>query len=783
MKQITSQPSVLPPQPEELHLHDYLQAIIHRRKTFFGVFCLVFAVVAACTFLMKPIFQATATIHVKAEKNKADLLGALGVSPQSPIDTEIVILTSRSNAEQVVKRLHLDWRVTDKSKGVDFQLVEFSPLYPNSPYKVELTAPDAYLVRNADGQNLGTGRSGVLFQGKGIRLLINILRGKPGDSFELACLPFNSVVESLRSKIKAVEVNKKTDVMGISYADTDRVRARDVVNTLLQAYLEQNVGFKTQDSALTVNFVEGQLKGLSAELDKAEKNLQSYKSSVGVMDVDAETQALIGKIADAESKKYEALLLRKQLEFAITALKEAMKQGKLYTPSVMRDDSGVAGLAGKMADLEVQKRALQVDSTEAHPQVRAMQAQISEVQSKLLATYETALKNTTKSEADLTRLLNGYEAQMKRLPEAERHLAGLMRPAKVNADLYSLLLQKREEASIAKASTISNIDIVDPAILPEIPIKPKKLQYLLLGLLAGIVAGVGAAFFHDYMDDTVRDEEHAKRLFGFPILGNIPHIGAEVTSDAGGPAALVAYAQPKSAVAESFRSLRTNIHFTCIAQEKKVLLITSTFPGEGKSTVSTNLAITVSQTGLKVLIVDGDLRRPSLHTRFGHSKEPGLSDILVGDCTVAAAIHTTGITGLDFISAGTTPPNPAELLGSRKMRDFLEAMRGEYDFVIVDAPPVLAVTDAPMLTEMVDIAALVMEVGRVPQKAAIRTVETLRNLNAPIAGLALNDKNGRAESYGYYAYRYGYGDYGYYDEGDSVSKAKKPLWKRLLGKM
>jgi tyrosine-protein kinase Etk/Wzc len=282
---------------------------------------------------------------------------------------------------------------------------------------------------------------------------------------------------------------------------------------------------------------------------------------------------------------------------------------------------------------------------------------------------------------------------------------------------------------------------------------------------------------------------------GLPLLGVIPHInGRDPKQNITIPKeeTLITQSEPKSAVSESFRSLRTNLHFTAINKQKKIMLFTSTFQGEGKSVITANEAVVVSQTGARVLIIDCDLRRSSLHERFGHSKTPGLSEILTGDITFEEAKHITGIEGLDLITAGTTPPNPSELLGSEAMRQLLLSQRENYDYILIDAPPVLAVTDAPVLATISDIVILVMEAGRVPVKAAQNMRETLTTLQASFAGLVINDKTGKGESYGYYGsryyrygrrygYGYGYGyRYGYYSDAEPKPQGKFNWLEELI---
>ncbi|MBT0653091.1 GumC family protein [Geomobilimonas luticola] len=770
--------SPVPTQPSEVHLNDYLMVIFRRKRIFLLSFCAVFLGVSIYTFSMKPIYESSATLYVMSEKGKG-LLTELGVNQQSSIPAEIEILKSRTNAAEVVRRLHLNWLVTNKSSDLTFKLLEFTA--DSNLYKIEVTGADSYDIKDADGKVLGSGQSGALFQSDKLRILLTELHGSPGSGFELSLAPSDPLVAGIRSNLAAAEVGKGTGIIRVSYANTDRYVAKDVVNTLSQVYLEQNIAFKTEEANRTVKFVDEQLGGLIDKLDTAEKNLQTFKSGSGVMVLDAVAQNAIQKVSDVEKQKAEIVLEKKQVEFAIVALKDALKNGKVYTPSAMKGDPGVAAMAGKLTELELQKRALLADVTDSHPQVRALQVQIDEIQRKMVAVYDTALHNLAKLEASLTQLGSQHEQELKRLPAAERELAGLLRHTKVNADIYTMLLQKREEARIARASTISSINVIDPAIVPRNPIKPEKLKYLLLGLVAGFMLGVGLAFLQEYLDDTVKDAEEAKRLLGFPHLATIPHIDRGSDERRSGAEAIVSHTEPRSSVAEAFRSLRTGLHFSAINRDKRVLVFTSSFPGEGKSTVSANLAITIAQTDARVLLIDCDMRRSSLHDKLRVDKLPGLSEVLAGDIEFAAAVHTTEVPNLHLLAAGTTPPNPSELLGSVVMRDLLDRLREEYDQIIIDAPPVLAVTDAPVLTTLADIVLVVMETARVPAKAATRMRELLGAVQAPVAGLVINDKSGRGMSYGYYGYKYGYGyGYGYYGEEEKASAKAKPWWRRFF---
>jgi tyrosine-protein kinase Etk/Wzc len=776
------------PQIEEVHLTDYLNVIMRRRRIFLFSFISLFVGVALYTFMMKPVYEAGATLHVRDDKGgKGGILGDLAMlNSSNPVDSEIEILKSRTNAEEVVKRLHLTRAISKKSKGLLVTIADFSSTSTEPDYTVELTEPGSFKVKAADGTPPILGTSGQLIRTPNLTLLISEIKGQPGDSFRLQQRNFNRTVAGLKNAVKASEVGKKTNIIKVAYSNTDPILARDVVNTLVQAYLDQTISFKTEEASRTVKFVEDQLKGTRDELDQSEKNLQAYKSASGVVKLDTEAEELIKKLSEIERDRAAVALQRKQVDFALAALQEARRKGQVYTPAVFKDDPLIASMATRLTELEVQRRGLVSENTESHPQVKALQVQIDQLQRKIQATYETSRLNLAKQETNIQQQLLQYEDKMRTLPAAERDLARLLRLSKVNADIYMFLLQKHEEARIVKASTISNINVVDPAITPDAPLKPQKRKNLMLGLLVGLMFGVGAAFFMDYLDDTIKDEEEAKRALGWPLLATIPAIDSPSGADV--PAArLVVLNDPKSSVSEAFRGLRTAIHFSSLRRDSKVIMITSSFPGEGKTTLAANLALTFAQAGNRVLMVDCDLRRPSLNTIFGISRTPGITEVLAGDVSLDEALCTTDIENISLLPAGTIPPNPAELLGSASIREHLAELRVRYDIVILDAPPVIPVTDAPLLTAFADLVVVVVESGRIPIKAAQRMKELLQSVQAPVSGFVLNDRTSLySDIYGkgyygkgYYGRRY-YG-YAYYGVDDQKStRPKKTWWRKLL---
>jgi len=790
--------SPLPRSGEGAQIYDYLNVILRRRKVFGLVFAAIFCGVVIYTYAMKPIYEASATLHIKEEQSRGPLLGGMVFDAGASIDAELEILKSRAMAEKVVKRLHLDWRISDRSEGLKFKLLDFSSTDPNPSCRIEVTAPGLYRILDAEGRVVGNGQSGVLWQGKNMIVFLTGLSGRPGDSFRLRQLPLDDVAESLRRGFRAMEVGARTSIIKISYNSTDPLEAQELVNTLAEAYLDRAIAYKTEEASRTVNFIEEQLKGLRGELDGAEQNLEAFKSSSRLFSLSSEAEVAVQKLTETDKAQAELAFQKKQLEFALAAVREAARRGTPYTPSGLRDDPAATQLAQRLTELDVQKRVLLNEYRETHPTVRNIQTQIDELYKKIQAAYEASLENLKRQEQLIGRRQDKDEQRLRKLPRTERDLGRLTRVSTVNAGIYTFLLQKHEEARIAKAAAVSNINIVDSAIVPRTPVKPDKQKNLVLGFLIACLLGVGLAFFQEYLDDTIKDGEEAKRVVRLPLLAVIPHItsrSGDSDDDDRKRLSLITRHDPRSTAAEAFRTLRTSLHFSAINRDKRIMLLTSTFPSEGKSMICANLAGILAQTGLRVLVVDCDLRRSSLHEKFGVDKAPGLTEVLSRDVTFNETVHKDVLEGVDLLCAGTSPPNPAELLGSENMRQLLQNHREAYDHIIVDAPPVLAVTDAPVLTTMADITIVVMEAGRVPTKAALHMREMLDNVQAPVSGFIMNDKTGRGESYSYYGssyyrygysgrrYGYGYGSgygYGYYSDEETAARRHRRWWQAWL---
>jgi capsular exopolysaccharide synthesis family protein len=361
------------------------------------------------------------------------------------------------------------------------------------------------------------------------------------------------------------------------------------------------------------------------------------------------------------------------------------------------------------------------------------------------------------------------------LPVQTLQYARLHRDLKLNESLYLTMKQKYEESRITEAGQMGKVRILDPALVSK-KIKPNKKMSLLLGIIMGLGLGAGYAFVREFMDNTVKAVEQLERK-GLSILGIIPDMSGsnpknsikKLTKPSKGGTEfkrrLITYEDPKSPISESYRSLRTNISYASTLDKKiKSLLVSSSQPGEGKSTTTANLAIAFAQLRKKTLLVDADLRKPVQHNVFGHPRGPGLSEYLIGDVpNLDSIIHPTKVENLSIITAGGLPPNPSELLGSDAMSILVDNLEGEWDMVLFDSPPIVAVTDASMISGELDAIALVVKAGQTERSAVDRALDTIKNVKAPLIGAILNGASQESLG-GKYAYYYSYYNYYYSTE-------------------
>lgn len=577
-----------------------------------------------------------------------------------------------------------------------------------------------------------------------------------------------------------IAVIPKTRIIEIRYSNPNPQLAAKVVNTLVNVYVEQN--FKTKfDSAMqTSDWISKQLTDLQLKVELSQQKLVDYQKEHGILGIDEKQNIVTAKLDELNKELTSAEADRIQKE-------SRYRMAQTANPELMvQNDS--ASLLGKLrsqeSDLRTQIAQAEVQFGPSHPKIKELNNQLQQVQAnihteidKLSGRIKSDYQAAAQRESMLRAALESQKQEANKLNESAIEYSLLKRDLETNRQLYEGLLQKSKEATVTAGLKSSNIRVVDVARVPQAPSRPDKRRNLMLALALGLVGGVVLAFLLEAVDNTVHTPEQAQVIAHLPALGIIPATSGlslrprrqkalAASTGSRDNVELVTYRKPKSEISESYRALRTAILLSSSGTPPRVMLVTSALPKEGKTTTSINTAVVLAQKGAKVLLVDADLRRPSVHKAFNMKPKVGLSTVLTGSTKFENTVtYVPQLANLFLLPAGPPPPHPAELLGSQTMKDLIAEWRTQYDHIILDTPPALSVTDSILLSVDVDSVVLVVRSGNTTKAALRRTRELLAQVNARVLGVVVNAVNVDSPDY-YHYYYYGskYGGYGRYSE-------------------
>jgi capsular exopolysaccharide synthesis family protein len=613
-----------------------------------------------------------------------------------------------------------------------------------------------------------------------------------------------SVIQRLKSLITA-EQEAGTNIINIQVISPNPRESELVANSVAKAYRQYNIQEKNRKTIETKAFIEKQLQLTSKNLKGAEHELQVFKEGYALVAIDEQTKNLLTRIHLAESEHGKIRLKRRQVASQLRMVKKMNIEapdnllGALFVADA---NSPVFGLKEKLSDSLLKRQTLLIHLTEKHPQVIEIDDQIQAVIQEAQKELTAQLQGLKTQEANILLSLHQLKKENQTIPEKALHLVRLQREVDLQATLYSQLKTKHQETLIQESGQVEEVSIVRPAVLPDSPFNiPSKLIIVVTGTVMGLILGVVLAFGVEVFDTSMGTIEDVEESLQVPVLGIIPYLGKEDKTDKGVTESLrardlIAHYDPKSLAAEAFRSLRTNLQFMSLEIKGKSFLVTSSFVQEGKTLNVVNLALSVAQTGDKVLLIEADLRKPLIHKNFGLSKEPGLtdyvlgnydweevinniSDVMLGDFEMDEILRTPGLDNLHILTAGTRPPNPTEILSSERYREFLKEVRQQYDYIFIDAPPILPVADATEIAPLVDGVVMVYTVGRIGRGVLKRAKSTLDNVDAKVLGVILNNvkPEGGPDYFRYHAQHY------YGPEKESKPKEQagiKNILQRLL---
>ncbi len=746
---------------------------------------------------MTPVYESSATLRINDRESgvaSLDMLNQLS-GQGSEVNTEMEVLKSRQLADSVAQELQLRLTVREPRQSPRSALLSF--------IDVSASADTGEIMVTTTGSRLalqhGTHRIeaavGDTVSLDGVRLAFTAAALRQ-PQIVLGVHPFAAATSYLVSSLKITRPSREANIISVRYHHSDPQLVEAVPNRLLEIFLVRRAGTRKSGATSTVAFLQNQLDTLSEELRLAEDTLRAFRESNKVVSLEQQASVSVGKLAelkaerDATASELAAIdtLLTKVTATASNTGSSSDFRRLLAFPTLLRNNTA-STLLTSLTTLESERGRLLATRTMKDPDVIVLSEQISGLESQVRTLVNTYADGLRQQVAAYDRTLSESGAQLNTIPAKEVALARMVRNTTVLGDLSTLLQTKLKEAQISEAVNDPSAQVVDRAIRPERPVSPRKGLNLAIATMLGMIIGLAGIFGKELLDTKVHSREDLQKVAPVPVLGVIPHFRQErrravgrlrrtpLPAPNGGAIAatsLAALENPNGTVLEAYRSLRTNLAFALADHPPKVIVITSPTPSDGKSTTTANLAASLAQQKLRVLVVDADMRRGALHRTLGGVRGPGLSEILTGRSTVAHVVQPLSfgpIGRIDLISTGTVPPNPAELLASPRLVDFLESVEGSYDTILIDSPPVANVSDALIIAPHADGLLLVAR-GNKTERGAIRfAMEQLNNVRAKVMGTVLNDFDiGRAEAYGgKYSY-YGGAGYGSVAD-DEVSNA------------
>jgi tyrosine-protein kinase Etk/Wzc len=507
------------------------------------------------------------------------------------------------------------------------------------------------------------------------------------------------------------------------------------------------------------DFIAKQLAQATESSQEKLRELQRFKESQQITDLNAEETSIVHAIQDADKE-------RQHLMVQIATLREAVKPDSIGLDALNRL-AAVGGVAGNAAlDFQIQNLLKLYDDRrtltagplglqERNPQVDAIDQRIRQGHAALRTAVIAALRSMQGNLQTIDTQIAQMKTRLKSFPGQETQIAQLQIENTIASETYKYLLGQLQAAELQQATVAPYIALLDGAS-PPYRIGTTLMQKVLLGFLVGLLLGLAGAFFLEYLDQTIKSASDVQRVVGVPVLAQIPFDSKLAVAGNGRRHAIIAITSldPDDPAAEAYRALRTNVTFVGAEKPLQFISVTSPGPGEGKSTTAVNLALTLAQGGNRTVLIDGDLRRPLVHRAFDISQDPGLTDVLIGRVSSREAIRPDVAANLDVLPAGASPPNPSELLGSGAMHALIGDLRRTYDYIVIDTPPTLPVTDAAVVATTADATILVVKSGDTEETAAQRAVDMLNRVNARIAGAVLNGIDQRRDHYyTYYSYR------------------------------
>ncbi len=692
--------------------------------------CVLLSIVCALLYLRTTpnIYQVDALIQVESNKGASSVLSAnlaTAIDQASPAQAEVEILKSRLVLGSVIDHLNLNIRISGTEDSFWSRLIakhEYDSEYSSQSVLFK-DNQKSFDIRQFDIPQYFQDKNLILKFAQGKYSLTDVATGKVvfsaplnqvsqlqsefgvwkvaifsqdhfDTSYNIRKQSLPAAITSLLSQYQVSEKGKGAGIVSLTYQGVDKKNITQVLNAILITYTQQNIERRTAETAQTLKFLEDQLPELRQQLDVAEREFNRFRQQYNTVDVTQESNLYISQSISLETTK---------------------------------------------ASLEQQIAETSAKYTNEHPAMQQMNAQLDVINKRI-------------AELDGT---------LKRLPELQRQYLQLFREVEVKQQLYTGLLNSYQQLRIVKAGEIGNVRIVDQAVEPIAPIKPQKMRVLVISLFMGTFIGLLFALMRNMLRSGIKDSNQIENELDLPVYATVPHSPVQesrikiLKKKKNLP--ILAVKHNDDIAIESLRSIRTAIHFALVNAKNNIIVIAGPSPEVGKSFISTNLATILAQTNKKVLLIDADMRNSYMHKYFNLDVKPGLSEFLSHQADLNQVVHTTEVDGLSIITRGKNPANPSEILSSEQFKTLLETLSPQYDHIIIDTPPILAVTDGIIISQYVGVTLLVARYAKTQMKELELTVNRFEQAGVKVTGFILNDIQREAGGYGYgYNYAYAY---------------------------
>jgi len=732
---------------DEIDLGELIATVIDGKYVIILITLSFLALGVAKALLDTPIYKADALLQIEDKASALDALGSLTnlMETKTPALAEIEIIKSRLVLGTAVKNLNLNiiaqphyfpiigkaiarrFQQDNKTSEVATSLMGLDHYaWGGEAIRIDnLIVPKDWadqpliLIAGEQGQFSVWDDDEQLFVGsvgktiskplddslEKFTLFVSLLKARPGTQFIINKQSLTNSIDNLNNNLIITEKGKATGILSATLEDTDPVLAAQTLNEVAKIYVKQNVEQKSKESQNTLEFLDKQLPLIKDQLEAATSALNDFRGHKGSINLDIETAAVLAGVVDINTQ--------------LTVLQQK------------RDE-----LRGRF--------------TESHPVIIATDKQIARLHEQLKA----------------------INKKIEVLPETQRVIVRLSSDVQVSTELYTTMLNNAQTLRVAKSGTIGNVRIIDEAVLPMKPIKPKKSLIVMVSFILGLMLGIAWVFIGKALHRGIEDPDEIEKKLNIPVYATIPHSDAQTKLNtkltkgikpSKDQAFILALSHKEDLAIESLRSLRTTLHFAFLeAQHNNIIMITGPSPGIGKTFVAINLAVVLADAGKKILLIDADLRKGLTHQSLGLIREDGLSDLISNSISLELAVRHITAANIDFISTGSIPPNPSELLLHERFEQILQTLAQQYDHIIIDSPPILAVTDAGIIGRIASATLMVVKAGQHPLRELEQCTKRLAQAGVTMKGIVFYDlpenssRYGAGYGYGKYVYRYNY---------------------------